>query len=425
MIGVIGISFKSAPVEIRERFTLNESEIISFINSLIEQKRIGKFVVLSTCNRTEIYFHLIKDCKASNYSSIIKAFIRLWNVRYEISELKKYFYAYYDKEAVKHLFKVASGLDAMVLGEDQILGQVKEAFRISSEKEFTGAVLNKLFHKTFEIGKKARTLTAINEGASSVSSVAVELVANYFKEIGKHRVFLIGAGRTGELTLKCLLKKGAKNVFITNRDLAKAQKLSDSYSGKAVAFDDIKKHIIECDIVIISTASKEPVINRTMIKHAMRERNKRTLFLIDISVPRNVEQNVKDIENVMLFDIDDLEEVIKKNYSKRVFEIEKVNKLIDKYTDDFFAWFDTLYLIPAIIALKKKFEFINNHELETYKKKINGQEFKTVQEYGNYISERYVNMIVENLVSLSQNGKKIEYLEFVNELFKLKHLTCP
>jgi glutamyl-tRNA reductase len=419
MIGIIGISFKSAPIEIRERFTLNEFEIINFINSLIEKKKIGKFVVLSTCNRTEIYFHLVKESRVSNFNSIIKAFIRLWNVSYETGEIKKYFYAYYDKEAVKHLFEVASGLDAMVLGEDQILGQVKEAFRISSEKDFTGAILNKLFHKAFEIGKKVRTQTAINEGASSVSSAAVELVANYFEKIEKNNVLLIGAGKTGELTLKCLLKKGAKKVLMTNRDFAKAQKLSESIYVTAVAFKDINKYVTESDIVIISTTSKEPVITGTMIKHVMLGRNKRPLLLVDISMPRNVEQNVKDIENVMLFDIDDLNDLIKKNYSKRVSEIENANKLIYKYTDDFFAWLDTLNLTPAIIALKKKFESINNHELGIYKKKISELEFQKVQKYGDLISGRYINMIIENLVLLSQNGKQLEYLQFVNELFEL------
>ena len=419
MIGVIGISFKSAPIEVRERFTLNESEIIHFINSLIRQKKTGKFVVLSTCNRTEIYFHLIKECKAGNYNSIIKAFIRLWNVSYEISEIKKYFYSFYDKEAVKHLFEVASGLDAMVIGEGQILGQVKDAFRISSEKEFTDTVLNKLFHKAFEAGKKVRTLTAINEGASSVSSVAVELIARHFQKIEKQKVFLIGAGQTGKLTLKCLLKKNAKNIFITSRDITKAQKLSEFCNGTAVALQDIEKYSAKSDIIIISTSSEEPVITKTMIEHIMPGRNKKPLFLIDISVPRNIDPDVKDIENVMLFDMDDLKEVIKKNYLNRVTEVEKATKLIDKYTGVFFTWLDTLYLTPTIIALKNKFELINNRELEIYKKKIYGQEFLKIQEYGNHISERYINTIVENLILSSRNGKKLEYIELVNKLFEL------
>jgi glutamyl-tRNA reductase len=416
MVGVIGISYKSAPVDIRGRFALNETEIVNFISSLKEQKRTEKFVVLSTCNRTEIYFYYQKERKASNYNAIFKAFVKLWNIT---SEYKKYFYSYYGKEAISHLFNVASGIDAMVLGEDQILGQVKEAFRISCVQEITGSVLNKLFHKSFEIGKKVRTMTEINEGAASVSSAAVELITNYHQDLEKVKVLLIGAGQTGELTMKCLLKKGVKEISITNRDFAKAQKLAEIYSGTSVEFETIDKNITESDIVIISTGAREPIVTSSMIKDVMLRRQGKDLFMIDISVPRNIDPEVNNIEGVFLFDMDDLEKVIRKNYSKRASEIEKAKEMIDKYTEDFSSWLNTIYLTPSIVALKEKFEAINNRELETYKKKMSEEEFKKVKDVSNFITAKYVNMIVENLILSSQNGKKVEYMELVNELFEL------
>jgi glutamyl-tRNA reductase len=416
MVGVIGISYKSAPVDIRGRFSLSETDIIKLITSLKEQKREEKFVVLSTCNRTEIYFYYKKERKSSNYNAIFKTFVKLWNIN---SDYKKYFYSHYGNDAIRHLFSVASGIDAMVLGEDQILGQVKEAFRISCAQEFTGSILNKLFHKSFEIGKKVRTLTMINEGAASVSSAAVELVGSYFQDFDKLKVLLIGAGQTGELSLKCLLKKGVSNVAIANRDFEKARKLAETYSGNAFALENIDFCLQKNDVAIISTGAKEPIVTREMISRVMQKRQGKELFLIDISVPRNIDPEVNNMDGVFLFDMDDIEKVISKNHSKRVSEIEKAKEMIEQYTEDFSSWMNTLYLTPSIVALKQKFESIASRELETYKKRMSDAEFEKVKNVSNFISGKYVNMIVENLIISSQNGTKTEYMELVNELFEL------
>lgn len=418
MIGVIGISYKSAPVEIREKFTFSEKDIVLFIESLKEQKKHGNFVLLSTCNRTEIYFHNAQTCKSGSYNSILRNFIDFWKVNQDI---KKHFYSYYDEEAVEHLFKVSSSLDAMVLGEDQIIGQVKEAYRISAEHKFTGAVLNRLFHKAFEVSKQIRTETAINEGALSVSSAAVRLANQIFPELKNHSVFLIGAGETSELVLKCLKKRGNNTIFIANRTLSKAVELAERYNANPIDFKEIKNQLILSDIIITSTASKNYIISKELIEDVLKDRKNKKLVLIDISVPRNIDENIKNLDNVFLYDIDDLEKIVSDTKKKRKAEIEKAMILINKMTTEFYNWMSTINISPVIKSLKEKFYTINKEELESLRFRIPENEYLKVTEYGNYISDKYLGLIIKNLRTLTDDGKNLDYVHFINNLFELEN----
>jgi len=416
MIGLVGLNHKTAPVEIREKFVFNEEDIASFIYGLKEENESTEVVVLSTCNRTEVYFNLTKDCDFRNFSYILKKLARFKNVKKEISP---YFYTVGGREAVVHLFNVAAGLDSMVLGENQVLGQVKEAYRISASRKYTGAMLNKLFHRAFEAGKKVRTDTEINKGASSVSYAAVELASKIFSNLEMHPVFLTGAGETGELVLKSLVDRGSKRLYVTNRTYSRAENLGNMYNAEPVRFEELDEHLVNCDIVITSTSSPDPLFSFKMLKEAMKKRKHRTIFLIDLSVPRDVEEKVKHLENVFLYNIDDLEEVVAHNYEKRKHEIKKSEKIIKKIIDEFFSWVSTLNLAPTIDSLSDKFDVLTSIGLKNMKGSVSEHEFDKLSEFGNFIKKKYLGLVIKNLKELSSNGQKPEYINLVNNLFGL------
>ncbi len=416
MIGLVGLNHKTAPVEIREKFVFNEEDIANFIFGLKEENESTEVVVLSTCNRTEIYFNLAKDCDFRNFSYILKKLGEFKSIKKEINP---YFYNVGGREAVEHLFNVAAGLDSMVLGENQVLGQVKEAYRISASRKYTGSVLNKLFHKAFEAGKKVRTNTEINKGASSVSYAAVELASKIFSDLGKHPVLLTGAGETGELVLKSLVERGSNKLYITNRTYSRAEKLGKKYSAEPVRFEELKEQLVKCDIVITSTSSPEPLFSFKMLKEVMKVRRHRTIFLIDLSVPRDVDEKVKHLENVFLYDIDDLDEVVAHNYEKRKHEIKKAEKIIKKIIDEFFSWVSTLNLAPTIDSLSDKLDVLTSSGLKNLKSSVTENEFDRMSEFGELIKKKYLGLVIKNLKELSNNGQKPEYINLVNNLFGL------
>ena len=417
MVGLVGLNHRSASVEIREKFVFNEEDIVNFIFKLKEENESTEAVVLSTCNRTEVYFNLTKDCEFRNFSYIMK---KIAEFKQAGRDINQYFYTLNEHEAVGHLLGVAAGLNSMVLGENQVLGQVKEAYRISSSRGFTGAVLNKLFHKAFEAGKRVRTETAINKGASSVSYAAVELASKIFSNLSQRPVLLAGAGETGELVLKSLVKRGAGQIFVTNRTFKRAENLGKRYNAEPVRFEELKDHLINCDIVIASTSSAETIFNVKLIREVMKKRKNRTIFFIDLSVPRNIEENVKNLENVFLYDIDDLEVVVAHNFEKRKHEIKKAEKIIKKITDEFFSWVSTLNLSPTIDSLKSKIEIITSSGLKSLKSSVTEEEYDKLLEYGDFLKKKYLGLIVKNLKILSKNGQKPEYINLVNNLFELK-----
>jgi glutamyl-tRNA reductase len=416
MIGLVGLNHKTAPVEIREKFVFSEEEIVRFISGLKGENESTELVVLSTCNRTEVYFNLTKNCDFRNFSYVLKKLAEFKKIKKEINP---YFYTLSGREAAEHLFKVAAGLDSMVLGENQVLGQVKEAYRISASRKYTGSVLNKLFHRAFEAGKKVRTETEINKGASSVSYAAVELASKIFSDLEGHPVLLTGAGETGELALKSLVERGSKRLFITNRTYSRAEKVAEKFNAVPVRFEELEARLTDCDIVITSTSSREPLFSFKMVKEVMKVRRHRTIFLIDLSVPRDIDEKVKIIENVFLYDIDDLEEVVAHNYEKRKHEIKKAEKIISRVNDEFFSWVSTLNLSPTIDSLYDKLNNMTSSGLKNLKNSVTENEFVKMSEFGELIKKKYLGLIVKNLKELSNNGQKPEYINLVNNLFGL------
>ncbi len=416
MIGLIGLNYKSAPVEIRELVSFTEDQIYEFIKNLKQIEAVAGVVVLSTCNRTEIYFHIKTVSIQEGFDMVFNRFSDYKNLDVSV---KNHMYFAVGLEAVKHLFQVACGLNSMALGEDQIIGQVKNAFLISDHAHSAGPVLTRLFNRTFSAGKRVRTETKINEGAASVSSAAATLAKQQCPDMASRSVLLIGAGQTGRLSMLSLIEKGFKELYITNRTFEKAVEVAKEFKTTAVPFNSIKKYLITCDIVTVATGSVKPLITRSMIEEVMPERNFRPLIIIDLSVPRNVAENVCKIESVTLLNVDDTKIVIQETYKKRKAEIVKANEIINRMADNYMTWLSSLNLSPTIRQIQENFRKINNMEFENYRKYKNNTDRKPIQDYGSHIADKFSRLIIENLKYLTDNGRKVEHLKMLNELFEL------
>lgn len=417
MLGVTGLNHKKAPVEVREQLVLTSAEVTAFLGVLKADKNVSEAVVLSTCNRTEIYYCTADGCRSKNSRAVVEALIGFKNTDSSVSE---YFYFHEADSAVFHLFKVSSGLDSMVLGENQILGQVKEAYRLGTMAGSTGVVLNKLFHKAFEAGKKVRTNTDINKGASSVGYAAVELALKLFESLENRMVFLIGAGETGQLVIKSLAGRGAKRIFVANRTAKRIHDLVCEYKAQAVDYNKKTDFIKECDIVITATRANEYLITTQEIRKIMKVRKNRVLFVIDLSVPRNVDERINSIDAVYLYNIDHLQEVVAYNYEKRKGEIKKAYAIVDTHCKEFKSWLSSLNLTPTIVRLKKKIYGIGEKELKEYKKELSSQEFERMNDLSCSIRKRFVGLVVKHLREMTKNGQSPEYIDVVNKLFGLR-----
>ncbi|MBI9033438.1 MAG: glutamyl-tRNA reductase [Bacteroidales bacterium] len=413
-IGIIGLNHKSAPVEVREKIAFNKEQIIDFLNMLIATSEIDGAVVLSTCNRSEIYFHYKTSCRKGGFEF---AFNHLFSFKNLTINYRDYFYSHLGDRAVKHLFRVSSGLNSMALGEDQIIGQVKDAFFISENNNSAGPVLTRLFHKGFEAGKRVRTETRINEGASSISSASVELVSRNFS-ITKQKILLIGAGQTGELSLQSLIKKGCENIYITNRTHQTAIDLARNYQAQAFPIQELETKLGEVDIVLISTGAQSPLITKEIISNVKAKHTKKELFLVDLSVPRNIEPEIKSIEGIRLIDVDDLEEIVTETYENRKAEIIHAEEILKEITIEYMNWLSSRNLTPIFQQLQQNIRKVNQQEFDGFKKN-NGDDYDMAWKYGDHISEKISRLLIRNLKDVTDNGKKVEFLKMFNQLFEL------
>jgi glutamyl-tRNA reductase len=373
-IVLIGLNHKTASVEIREKlyYTLDEARPI--LPELIHQF-LKEGVLLSTCNRTEVIG--IVDSENEKPSSIINYLVEHKSAQDTISE--KHFYTQHSFEAVRHIFEVAAGIDSLLIGEDQILKQVKEAYELAVEKETAGTVMHHLFHTALRVGKRARTETKINDGAVSVSYAAVELSEKIFADVSKKKALLIGAGETAELSAKNLFDRGVNEIVIANRTIEKAEKLANEFKGKAISLNAISEKLRDVDIVISSVNAPEFILTSAQVKKAMSQRSSKPLLIIDIGVPRNIEPSVKNIDNVFLEDMDSLELISHTNRERRVAEIPKVQKIIDEELREFIQWYQSLDITPTIKLLRDRFEEIRTNEIEKNKNKFSAGELEKIE----------------------------------------------
>lgn len=416
MIGIIGINHKTAPLDVRGQLSFNADDIQLFFKFLEDRVEDFESVLVSTCNRTEFYFSMYKSCDHSINKQMISHIL-------EFKELPKNgtfdFYNYYDADAVRHLFKVASGLDSMVLGENQILGQLKEAYKISIDLNRAGSIMSRIFHKAFQAGKRVRSETDINKGASSVSYAAVELTRKVFSSLDGHPILLIGAGEAGDLVLQSLRERGSSQIEIINRTFSKAEILAKKYSARALPFNMLEEALIGSDIVITSTAADKPIIVEEQLEGIMKKRKNKMLLLIDLSVPRNIEESVRPMKNVFLFNLDDLQEVVAYNYSKRQDAIKKANTIVEELAYEFESWLSGLKLSPTIDQLKEKLGGLMENELLNIMNDVSEKEFGYLKKFSDKVHKKYLGLIIKNLKDISDNGRHIEYIDLVNNLFDL------
>ena len=413
MIGLFGLNHKSAPIEIREKFVFCEEDIRRFVPQLKAKGILGAIVV-STCNRTEIYFEL-KDNHTEDFDLIGNTLIEYRKVA---SEVKSHFYQMKNEDAVKHLFRVVSGLDSMALGEYQIVGQIKDAFNISQNNQHCSSVLYKLFNEALKTGKEIRTNTALNKGAVSISYAGVELAGRKLQNLGSHPVLLVGAGQTSELTLLNLLKKDCTQFTVVNRTQEKACELAEKYLCKVANFDQLDELLVSNDIVITSTASKKPLFTVEMVRKAMDERNNEPLFFIDLSVPRNVAKEVREIENVHVYDIDALNEVIGDNLERRKGEISHAEMIIEEAVSEFSQWHSIQVLVPTFQNISSRFQEINKTMLDGYLKNQKEDDHEKTVAYGEIITKKFIGVMIENVKSVTNNGRQEEYITMLNKLFE-------
>jgi len=323
-IVTVGLNHRTAPIVLRERFSVSEKKIPESLSAFTAHTGNPFCVLLSTCNRTEVYTLLSKH---NGGLSRIKSF---FSDHYQVSlrEFDPALYVFSGIDGVEHLFKVTAGLDSQVLGESEITGQVKQAYQIAHTEKKVERVLHHVFQRSLRVAKKVRTETGIGRGVCSIGSVAVEMAGKIFGDLSNHSVLILGAGKMGELAARHLLKAGTESIFVSNRSWPRAKMLADKLQGRAVRLDQLMHQLTIVDIAISSTASPRTLVTKEMIAEVMMRRHGKPLFLIDIAVPRDVDPEVNQIENVFLYDIDDLEKITRDAYEKRTLEMEKGIRLI-------------------------------------------------------------------------------------------------
>ncbi|MDR2488834.1 MAG: glutamyl-tRNA reductase [Desulfovibrio sp.] len=361
---LVGLSHKNAPVEVRERFALSDPDVLER-GILPLDGDIREYLVLSTCNRVEM---LAVAHRADCTDMLLEYWARARGEH--ISSLQPYVYIYTNEDAVRHLFTVASSLDSMVLGEPQILGQLKDAYRAAAQRRTTKAILNKLLHKAFSVAKRVRTETAIAASAVSVSYAAVELARKIFDDMGQIQAMLIGAGEMAELAATHLVNAGIASIRVANRTHERAVQLADRYGGRAVFFDDLTQHLSQVDIVISSTGAREPIIRVNDMREVLRKRKNKPMFFIDIAVPRDIDPEVNSLDNIYLYDIDDLKEVVEENLAGRREEAVRAQRIVAEETGMFCLWLKSLNLQPTIVDMIRKSETIAQLELERSLKRL-------------------------------------------------------
>jgi glutamyl-tRNA reductase len=363
---VIGINYKTAPVEIRERLSFNETDLADAIKKLNTKKSILENIILSTCNRTEIYA-VVDQLHTGRY--YIKEFLSEW-FGLEQKEFSPFLFVYEDDGAIDHLFNVTCGLNSMVLGETQILGQVRTSFMLAQQEGTTGTVFNQLFKQAITLAKRAHSETDIGANAVSVSYAAVELAKKIFGSLANKHVLIFGAGKMGELAAQNLHGNGVKKVTVINRTFEKAQDLANRFSGKARTLAELEKSLAEADILISSTGAKDFVISKEMMVGVAKKRKGKPLFMVDIAVPRDLDPRIAELENVFLYDIDDLEGIVEANLQERKKAAEKIMLMIEKEIVEFKQWLGTLGVVPVISALREKAHVIQSETMISLERKL-------------------------------------------------------
>ena len=365
---VVGLNHKIADVDVREKLAFNGPKLVEGLIKFKELPEVQEAIILSTCNRVELYAN-VNDAKRASEST--KTFLSEFH-NLNRGSLDNALYIYDDINAIRHIFRVASSLDSMVVGEPQILGQLKDAFELALTKKTTGILLNKLMKKAISVAKRVRTETRIAENAVSISFAAVELAKKIFTDLSRRVFMLLGAGEMAELAARHLIGSGVKEVLVSNRTYERACELASEFNGRPVKFDDFIQEMVRTDIIICSTGAPHYILIKSQMQKVMKERKQRQVFIIDISVPRNIDPEINGLDNVYLYNVDDLQGVVDANMFERQKEAEKAEKIIEEELETFLRWQSSLDSVPTIVALREKAEEIKKEELDKLFHKIQG-----------------------------------------------------
>ncbi|UTW03649.1 glutamyl-tRNA reductase [Amphritea atlantica] len=412
----LGINHKTASVSVREKVAFAPEQMADALAQACELAHLKEVAILSTCNRTELY--------CSTELEGTRALLE-WLGSYhrlDPDELQRCSYAHWGQDAAQHMMRVASGLDSLVLGEPQILGQLKSSYAVSQSSGVVGAELDRLFQQTFAVAKKVRTDTAIGENPVSVAYASVSLAQHIFADLSKSKALLIGAGETIELVARHLSEAGVKQMIVANRTLVRAETLAQEFNARAILLGDIPEALEDADIVIASTASQLPILGKGAVESALKKRKHRPIFMVDIAVPRDIEQEVAELDDVYLYTVDDLKEVIEENVRSRESAAQEAETLVEAGASEFMRQLRSLGAVETVMSLRQQAEQLRDIELEKALRQLSNG--KDTQEVLNNLARGLTNKLIHSptvqLRKASAEGRD-DYLEMAQDLFQLSH----
>ncbi|MBU1004121.1 MAG: glutamyl-tRNA reductase [Proteobacteria bacterium] len=421
---LIGLNHKTAGVEIRESYALTDCDPRA-LGLVTDTGPVSEAVLLSTCNRVEIL-------AVADPGTPPETVLEFWAKACDgnVNTLSPHVYVHTGLDAVRHLFTVASSLDSMIMGEPQILGQLKDAYRNSVEHGTSRVVLNRLLHKAFTVGKRVRTETAIASSAVSISYAAVELAKKIFGDMGENTALLIGAGEMAELAAMHLVNAGIKEVLVSNRTFSRAEELAGRFKGRAIEFSELLQRLPEADIIISSTGATEAIIHAKDIKPVLKARKNRPMFFIDIAVPRDIDPDVNALDNVYLYDIDDLKEVVEENMAQRREEAVKAEAIIESETSRFALWLESLDLKPTIVELLEQGQTIGRRELAKTLKRLGPDLPRETEEALETLVASLVHKLYHEPINFlkrrtQEEGKAERFIDATRRMFNLDQEQIP
>jgi glutamyl-tRNA reductase len=413
----VGLSHLTAPIELREQVDFTRAGVAAALEGLAARHVAREMAVLSTCNRAEVYV-------ASDADHAVEGLFSFFAEYHGVppDELAPHLYMHHGAGVARHLFRVAAGLDSLVVGEPQILGQVKAAYTLASDARFTGTVLNRLFHVAFAAGKRVRSETGLGEGAVSVSYAAIALAKKIFGGLTGLRVLILGSGEMAKLTGVHLRAQQVREITLASRTRATAERIAPQIAANVIDWSGIDRALERADILVTATGASSPVLGRAEVERAMRLRRERALFIIDIAVPRDVDPDAGALDQVFLYNIDDLQGIVKENLARRTAELERADAIIDAEAPRFAAWLQSREIIPTVVALRERFESIRRAELQRLQPKLNGlppEAQAQVEQITRLLVEKLLLTPTEQLKAVSDNALAATYSDALNRLFSL------
>jgi len=418
---IVGLSHKTAPLDIRETISFSEKNMEEGVRALVGCPSVSEGLIVSTCNRVEVYSATPKKKVDQARDEIIDFLAEFHHIPRE--KLDPHIYAMTGQECVGHIFRVASSLDSMVVGEPQILGQVKDAFGCAASVQATGNILNRLLHKAFSVAKRVRSETRIATSAVSISFAAVELAKKIFGELEGKTVMLIGAGEMAELAARHLLNNGVEHIIVANRTYENAIKLAEEFKGSAVPFDELSQQMELADIIISSTGAPTVIIDKKMVKEVIKRRRNKPMFFIDIAVPRDIEPAVNEIQNVYAYDIDDLEGVVETNIKTRSKEAAKAEEIVIGEVKQFLDWMRSRESFPTIVALREWAEEVRRTELDKTLKRMDSLsevDMKRIEAMTEAILNKILHRPISRMKRSAHQGDEGAVVEMIREIFEIE-----